>query len=77
MGEESPRQHYNRELEYAEGIKYWDSKLIIPVTLLVECVIPQVAVYGNKLQMQMMLMANKEHYIGITRLPPMTLRKMA
>ena len=30
MGEESLRQYYNKELEYAEGIKHWDSKLITP-----------------------------------------------
>ena len=27
MGEESLRQYYNKELEYAEGIKHWDLKI--------------------------------------------------
>ena len=27
MGDESLRHYYNRELEYAEGIKYWDLKI--------------------------------------------------
>ena len=48
-------------------VKYW-TQINNTRNLLVECVIPQVAVYGNKLQMQMMLMVNlTEYYIGITQ----------